>query len=265
MNTGRLLEEFPLWVIVLGTELLVLLAIVTGVYLGRFRKRPTAKDEDAPIGTVVGATLGLLAFILAFTFGMTASRFDMRKQVFLDEVNAIETTFLRAGLIPEPHRTEVRKLLKTYVAIRTDLARHPENVLPAIKRSDAIQSQLWPHATALAEADLKNPDIVALFIDSLNEMFDLQTKRVTVGLYYRIPPVIWLALIAITLLSMVQVGYLFGKAEKTNWFSIVALSLAFAAVVVLIADLDRSGAGAKGMISMSPQPLFDLQERLNHE
>lgn len=68
MNTGRLLEQFPFWAIVIGAELIVLLAILAGVYLCRFRKRPIAKDEDTPIGTVVGATLGLLAFILAFTF-----------------------------------------------------------------------------------------------------------------------------------------------------------------------------------------------------
>jgi hypothetical protein len=265
MHSSRFLEQIPLWTIVVGTELLVLLAIVVGVYLSRVRKQPSTKDEEAPVGTVVGATLGLLAFILAFTFGMTASRFDTRKQVFLDEVNAIETTFLRAGLLPEPHRTEVRGLLKAYVAIRADLARHPANVLQAVKRSEEIQSQLWPHATALAETDLKNPEIVALFITSLNEMFDLQTERVTVGIYQRIPAVIWVALLAITILSMVQVGYLFGKAGKPNWFSIIALSLAFSAVVVLIADLDRSGAGARGMISMNQQPMLDLQERLNHQ
>jgi hypothetical protein len=104
-----------------------------------------------------------------------------------------------------------------------------------------------------------------LIVDSLNEMFDLQTKRVTVGLYYRVPEEIWIALIAITILAMVQVGYLFGKAEQPNWFSIVALSLALSSVVVLIADLDRSGAGAKGMITMNQQPMLDLQERLGQQ
>src|SRR5689334_8322260 len=64
-------------------------------------------EPEAPLGALVGAMLGLLAFILAFTFGMTGSRFDARKQLVLDEANAIGTTYLRAGLLPEKQGLEV--------------------------------------------------------------------------------------------------------------------------------------------------------------
>ena len=53
------------------------------------------------MGAMVRATLGLLAFILAFTFGLAAARFDTRRQVLLDEANAIGTTYLRAGMLPD--------------------------------------------------------------------------------------------------------------------------------------------------------------------
>jgi hypothetical protein len=248
-----------------GLELIVLGSIVAGVFIARARQRRSAEGEDTPAGTVVGASLGLLAFILAFTFGMTASRFDARKEALLDEVNAIETTFLRAGLLPDPHRSEVRALLKRYVDIRVELAQNPASVSRVIQESEAIQGKLWPHAVALADADLKNAAIVSLFINSLNEMFDLQTKRVTVGVYHRVPSPIWLTLIGITVLVMVQVGYLAGRSKTTNWLAIVALSLAFSSVVVLIADLDRTGAGASGAIRLSQQPVIDLQKRLSGE
>jgi hypothetical protein len=257
------LEIVPFWAIMAGIELIVLGSILIGVFIGRVRRRREKEGEDTPAGTVVGATLGLLAFILAFTFGMTASRFDARKQALLDEVNAIETTFLRAGLIPEPHRGEVRALLKRYVDIRVELARNPTNVQQAIEESDAIQGKLWPHAVALADADLKNPVMIGLFIQSLNEMFDLQTKRITVGLYYRIPTAIWLALLGITILTMLQVGYLTGRSRSTNWTFVIVLSLAFSAVVVLIADLDRAGSATASTIRVSQQPVIDLQRRLS--
>jgi hypothetical protein len=64
---------------------------------------------------------------------------------------------------------------------------------------------------------------------------------------------------------MVQVGYLAGRSKTTNWLAMVALSLAFSAVVVLIADLDRIGAGASGAIRLSQQPVIDLQKRLSGE
>ncbi|HET7641016.1 MAG TPA: hypothetical protein VFK47_20065, partial [Ktedonobacteraceae bacterium] len=207
------------------------------------------------------ASLGLLAFILAFTFGLTAARFDSRRQLLLDEVTAIETTTRRADLIPEPHRSEVKALLRKYVELRIFTNENRQEIRERIRQSEAIQSQLWPHAAALADADLKNADIVSLFVDSLNEMMSLQTRRVTITSYH-IATIIWLVLFGITVISMFQLGYLFGRSSGVNWLFIVALSLAFSGVMILIVDLDRSGAGTQGAIQVSQQPMRDLHERL---
>jgi hypothetical protein len=61
---------------------------------------------------------------------------------------------------------------------------------------------------------------------------------------------------------MIEVGYLFGRSGNSNWLFIVALSLAFSGVMILIVDLDRSGTGAIGAISVSQQPMIDLHKRL---
>ena len=71
---------------------------------------------------MVGVTLGLLAFILAFTFGLASSRFDNRRQLLLDEANALGTTYLRAGMLPE-WGEEVRRLLRDYIGHRLDAVR----------------------------------------------------------------------------------------------------------------------------------------------
>ena len=69
---------------------------------------------------MVAATLALLAFILAFTFGLAGSWFDVRRRLVIDEANAIGTTYLRAGMLPEPHRSDVRDLLREYVDVRLE-------------------------------------------------------------------------------------------------------------------------------------------------
>jgi len=258
----RWLAFVPFWALTIGTLSLVFVSILAGVFLARRRESRREKEDQERIGTIVGATLGLLAFIMAFTFGMTAARFDARKQALLDEVNAIETTFLRAGLIPEFHREEVRALLREYVDIRVRQPQSPERLREGIEQSEEIQSRLWTVASALGDANLRNPDITGLFIESLNEMFDLQTTRVTLGVYQRVPPAVWGALIGITVLSMVQVGYLFGRTRRIHWGLFLAVSLAFSVVLVLIADLDRSGAGTSGMVRFSQQPMLDLQRRI---
>jgi len=258
MDIGQLLEAMPLWGIFGCSVLGVLLSIQCGIWIGRYRRNRMGEEKESPIGAVVGAMLGLLAFMLAFTFGITSSRYDTRKQLLLDEVNAIETTFLRAGLIPEPHRTGVRTLLARYVEIRANVGRNPKHVSQIIKESDELLGQLWPHAEALSEADLKNPDIAALFVDSLNEMIDLHTKRVVTA-SRRIPMPIWIGLWGVTILSMIAVGYQFGEGGVSNWQLNLLLSLTFSAVIVLIADLDRPGAG---VVRVSQQSMIDLHEKL---
>jgi hypothetical protein len=72
---------------------LVLLAIEAGWRLSN-RQHPRHADESkAPMVAPVGATMGLLAF----PFGMAATRFDNRKQVVLQEANTIGTAYLRTN------------------------------------------------------------------------------------------------------------------------------------------------------------------------
>lgn len=254
----RLFEILPLWVIYLGIVFLILVAIRSGIALMRQRIKRHGKEDDAPINTIVGATLGLLAFILAFTFGMTTSRYDARKHFLLDDVNAIHTVWLRAGLIPEPHQTEVRELLLTYVDLRVKMATREISVAEAIKGSDQIQRKIWGHTTALVDMEHRNGSIVTLFTNSVNQLFEIQTKRISAGLIDRIPTLIWVALFVLVVLAMFEVGFLIGKMEKTNWLLILALSMAFSAVILIIVDLDSS----KGSINVNQQAMFDLQQRL---
>ena len=71
----------------LGTVTVVLASIALGYRAGQ-RRRNTAVDSSGPVGALVGAVLGLLAFVPAFTFGAAAGRFDSRKKLLLEVVAA---------------------------------------------------------------------------------------------------------------------------------------------------------------------------------
>src|SRR6188472_1958263 len=117
MQSNGPLDAFPLWGLFIAILAVVLLSVECGYRLGKFRLSRREQEKEAPVGTMVGATLGLLAFILAFTFGLAAARFDTRRQLLLDEANAIGTTYLRAGMLPE-WGEEVRRLLRDYIGHR---------------------------------------------------------------------------------------------------------------------------------------------------
>ena len=251
------LDTLPLWGLFLAIVALVLAAIEGGHRLGSYRHGLPGREKDAPVGAMVGAMLGLLAFMLAFTFGMAASRFDTRKQLVLEEANAIGTTYLRTAMLPDK-REEIRALLRSYVDNRLEAVRS-DRVANEIVKSEEIQGQLWSAATAVA---LQHPDsiIVGLFVQSLNEVIDLHAKRVTASLRNRIPGTIWLALLTIATLSLAAMGYHSGLVGTVRSLAVIVVAVTFSAVIALIADLDRP---QEGSLTVSQQALIDVRQSMN--
>src|SRR5689334_5863414 len=101
MEPSAFLDAFPIWTIFPLTLLIGLLAVEAGRRIASLWRRHAKDRTEAPAPPIVAATLGLLAFLLAFTFGMAASRFEERKQAVLTESNAIQTSYLRAATLPE--------------------------------------------------------------------------------------------------------------------------------------------------------------------
>jgi hypothetical protein len=211
-----------------------------------------------PIGSVVAALLGLLAFILAFTFDMAASRFETRKELLLSEVNAIRTASMRAALLPEPERTEARELIREYVDVRLEAVQDPSTLRQAIERSESLQDRLWAHAVTCAE---KSPESsgVELFAESMNDVVDYHTKRLTVGIMFGIPAPVWIGLIFVATLSTATVGYEYGLAGASILRVALVLALTLSTVIWLIADLDTP---LDGLIQVNHQPLVELRQKL---
>ena len=257
MERGGLLDPFPIWMLLLGTLAVVCACVEIGYRVARYRRNHSEDEKEAPVGSMVGATLGLLAFMLAFTFGLAASRFDDRRQVVLAEANAIGTAYLRAAMIPEPMRTESRSLLRDYVDARLEGVQ-PGKVEQAIAKSEMLHDRLWSQAVAAAEKD-RSP-ITGLYIQSLNEVIDLHAKRIMVALQSRIPGAIWLSLYLLAALAMIAIGYHQGLSKSTRSFVAVALTLAFSATLILVVDLDRPG---EGLLRVSQQSMIDLRNSIS--
>ena len=252
----KLLDFLPLWALFLATVAFVLLSIEFGHRLARYHQQHSSEISAAPVGAMVGAILGLLAFMLAFTFGFAASRFEERKQILLSESNAIRTAFLRAALLPEPITTESRNLLREYIDVRLRGAQ-AENTVAAIARSQELHGLLWLQAVAAAEKG--KPPVNSLFIQSINEIIDLHSKRIMVGLHNRIPGLVWVGLYFLIFLAMTSIGYQGGLSSIKRPVAAFLIVFAFSAVIILIADLDRPG---EGLLNVSQQAMLDVKNSL---
>ncbi len=58
--------------------------------------------------------------MLAFTFNKSASNYDSRKSILVQEANDIATALFRADLYPDSIRQEFRSDLKKYINARID-------------------------------------------------------------------------------------------------------------------------------------------------
>ena len=255
----QLFQGTPLWLLYLVTVAIVVSSVAGGFRIGRYAQQRGKFEKEVPVGSIVGAMLGLLAFILAFTFSMAASRFDVRKQLVLDEVNSIGTTLLRTDFLPEPQRSSSRKLLKHYVDIRAEAGSQKQKLPQVLIDSDALHEQLW---SQLVASRTTNSDsvLLGLYVQSLNEMIDFHSKRVTVALQYHIPLPVWLALYFVTILAMVATGYQFGISGKSSHIVITVMALSFSAIIMLIADLDRP---LEGVLQVSQKPMIELQHKFS--
>jgi ABC-type nitrate/sulfonate/bicarbonate transport system substrate-binding protein len=256
------LDSTPLWAVFSAMVAMAVLAIELGFLLGRANRKKIRDEQTTPISTVVGAVLAMMAFVIAFTFGAANTRFDARKAALLDDVTAIQTAYLRANLIPEPQRTTVRSLLRDYVQARAGIVYaygNPDTLRLVQQRASALQELMWSHVEALAE-EKGETKVYVLFTRALNDVFNLHTKRVVLGTYYRIPSAMWLALILASGVAMFAVGFQFGISGNQRIHAAnLALATTFALVMVLAFDLDRAG---EGLIAVNQQTMIDLYESM---
>lgn len=250
-------NQIPLLAVFGLTVVYVFLAILGGTRLGVVMKQ--SEKGESSIGSIVGATLGLLAFLLAFTFNMAANRFDQRKQLLMDDVNAIATAYRRAGMLSQPYAADTRSLLREYLGLRVRAAQEPDKIKEVIARSEEIQNQLWIEMEKMVAQERLSLSH-SLLIQSLNQLFDLQAKRLMLGIQYRVPAAIWFGLYLITAMAMIMVGYQSSLSRRHQYLVYLVLAIAFSTVIMMIADLDRA---SEGIVQLSHQPFIELQQKLS--
>jgi hypothetical protein len=238
--------------------LITFLSFEFGFFVGRHRRGRLSGEEKILTGPVVAASFSLLAFMLAITFGAVQSRFQEVKHVALDEANAIGTAFLRADMLPEADRAEVRQLLRDYVDLRVESLSGDteEEIKRAIDASEKLQGDLWSVATAIT-AQHPTP-ISALFVQSLNELIDNYEKKITVSFRYRLPGFIWMVLYSLAFLAMAIGGYDTGVSGSRSIVPVTLVAaLAFSVVFTLVVELDRPD---QHLSTAAQEVMIDLQE-----
>jgi len=244
--------------IYIGTAAFILLFFEIGHQIGRYTLSHFHNAVDKSLGPMVGSVLATLAFVLAFSFSMAASRFDLRKQNVLVETNVINTAYMRADLLDPPHKTEVQRILREYIDIRLQGIESGNREI-AMASSLELHRLLWSEATTMVR---ENPTLLnARLAESIIDIINTHEKRLTAATRNRIPGSIWLTLYVIAALAMITMGSQTGLAKTRRLFQVIPLVLVFSALMTLVADLDRPAE--LGLIKVSQEAVMGLQERMD--
>ena len=256
MREEDLLYRVPEWAIAVGLLALLLAAIELGRRYGqRDHDRFGTPEEDS--ASLSGASLGLLALLLAFTYSVASNHFDIRKQLLLKESNAIGTAYLRSGFAPEPQRAELEDLLRAYTDVRvgfTESGLDPARYVELLRESERLHGEIWA-AGKRSVAGRTPTTLDALLIDSLNSVFDVHAERLRAQRDH-VPVAVLFLLMLVSVASIAMLGYAAGrKGDRRHWIRAL-LPVLIVAVITLIVDLDRPRTG---FIRVSQMPLLDLQ------
>jgi len=242
---------------------LPLVAILVPLWLGQryglYVKSKSKHLEEGPVSSAVAGTVGLFAFLLAFTFQIVGDRYSKRKELLLSEVSNIRTAFLYSGLVPDPIRTRSRNMITRYVDIRVELLNDMSKLKPVAQESQVILDSLWSYAEDLAVQD-RSSEAYSLYMGSINDIVTLYNERITVTFQSRLPRTVLCVLAFVAFFAMLTLGYQFGISGKTSMLVNILLGVTFAAVMWLIFAMDNPIAG---LIKLVPKPFYVLQEQLH--
>ena len=88
------MNGLPYWTVFAACLVFGGLAIELGFRAGRREQRRSEGKSPESMAAMLQACFGLLAFMVAFTFGVAAGRFTERTHFIIDEANAIRTAYL---------------------------------------------------------------------------------------------------------------------------------------------------------------------------
>ena len=232
----------------------LLAALEVGFRWGR--RQPATGDDGASgqVGAVQGAILGLLGLLLAFSFAAAGARFLERQDLIVVEANAIGTAYLRADLLDEPHRTQLRDALKGYTEERIETSRRLRTGLGAedVARIERLHARIWSAASAGVAA---RPAMTLAVLPPVNEVIDLHATRLAAG-HKHLPALVLGLLVACSVLAIAVIGYGCGLGGRRRAPLTVSLAVLIAAALWITIDLDHPRAG---MIQLSDAPLESLR------
>lgn len=214
-------------------------------------------------GAVEGAVFALLGLFLAFSFSGAGGRFENRRQLIVQEVNAIGTAWLRIDVLPEQAQAEARDLFRQYLDARLDTYRLVPD-MPAVMKAHAhaigLQQRIWAMANAAARTS-GQMQVYTVMLPALNQMFDLTTTRTAAAEFH--PPRLVFGMIGLlALIGALFAGYAQAGSTRVSLIHRFGFAAVLAISLYVIVDLEYPRLGLI-RVDAADRLLVDLRQSMN--
>jgi hypothetical protein len=262
MNSSWLYERSSIW-IVAALLVATVLAGEIGCLAGR-RKHPSSDEaRRRTVGSVVGSLLGLLALLISFTFAMAAGRYDIRRQLVVNDANALGGLYLQSTLLPDPPRKAFKQLLRQYVDLRAQIAflHHDatdQETAKAATQSERIHQQMWN--VLKAGTDNESRQATGMF-NGLIETMSIYRERIFAWESHVPDPVMWLLLFG-AMTAMSAIGFFGGLGNHRGLPARIAVTLLLCGTIYVVLDMDKPH---QGIMPVSQRPMLHLKRILESD
>jgi Protein of unknown function (DUF4239) len=257
----------PVWWASFGLDLALFAGILACLELGyRVGERGLRKGTELGsegVSAINGAILSLLGLLLAFSFAGATSRFEERRQLIVDEANAISTAYQRVDLLPASDQPEMRQLFREYLVARIEGLRSipdPVGEGRELARAAQMQEKMWSRALAASHSDATQ-NVARILLPALNQMSDLATARM-VARSNHMPGLLFLLVVVVALMSGFLAGHAMAKRKRRSWPHMVAFSAIIAFTIMVIFDFNYPRYGLI-RVDAADKALLQVRDSMN--
>jgi hypothetical protein len=213
----------------------------TGLRIGRRRIACDPSLASASFDAIDGAALGLMGLLIAFTFAGASTRYDARRQLIVDEANAVHNAYLRLDLLPATTQPALRESFRQYVDARLAVYRDPDDASTEdLARAATLEHQIWNQAVLASHGADQQASL--LLLPAINTMFDIAASR-TVVVRVRTPFIIYGLMGVVALVCAMLAGFHMAEAQLRSWVHIVGFAAIVAITLYVIIDLENPHTG----------------------
>jgi hypothetical protein len=215
----------------------------------------------AGIGAVEAAVFALLGLLVAFTFQGAATRFDVRRDLIVQEANNIGTAWLRIDILPADVQPAMRELFRLYLDSRLETYRKISDSAAAsaeLARTAQMQSDIWKLAIASHKEGVQGVGVILL--PALNSMFDIVTTR-TMATQSHPPLIVFIMLAVLAFAAAFLAGHGMSGSKARSWIHSVGFALVLTVIVYVIMDMEFPRLGLVRVDSFD-QVLVDLRQSM---